>query len=96
METITINSVPGFDEWRMAARACLAQSIPPENIIVEPCARNTAAAIGLAAIHVKRRNKNGIMVVLPADPMLGFIRIPEGLKAQDRSGCNRMTQITKQ
>lgn len=33
METITINSVPGFDEWRMAARACLAQSIPPENII---------------------------------------------------------------
>ena len=33
METITINSVPGFDEWRIAARACLAQAIPPENII---------------------------------------------------------------
>lgn len=33
METITINSVPGFDEWRMAARGCLAHAIPPENII---------------------------------------------------------------
>lgn len=47
--------------------ASLLPDIPPENIIVEPYARNTAAAIGLAALHVKRRHKDGIMVVLPAD-----------------------------
>ena len=33
MKTITITSVPGYDEWRIAARECLAQAIPPENII---------------------------------------------------------------
>jgi DNA polymerase len=33
MKTIIITSVPGYDEWRIAARECLAQAIPPENII---------------------------------------------------------------
>nr|WP_136252156.1 TIGR03915 family putative DNA repair protein [Ningiella ruwaisensis] len=33
MKTISITSVPGYDEWRIASRACLAQSIPPEEII---------------------------------------------------------------
>ncbi len=33
MKTITITSVPGYEEWRTASRECLAQSIPPENII---------------------------------------------------------------
>ncbi len=47
--------------------ASLLPDIPPENIIVEPCAKNTAAAIGLAAIHVRKRDKKGIMAVLPAD-----------------------------
>jgi mannose-1-phosphate guanylyltransferase len=41
--------------------------IPPDNIIGEPFGRNTAPCIGLAAIHIKKRNPDGIMVVLPAD-----------------------------
>lgn len=44
----------------------LAQ-IPPANIIAEPCGRNTAPAIGLACIHLRRRHADGVMVVLPAD-----------------------------
>ena len=36
-------------------------------MLVEPVARNTAAAIGLAAIHVHRRDPDGVMIVLPAD-----------------------------
>ncbi len=41
--------------------------LPRENLIVEPCARNTAPCVGLAAIHVSRRDPRGVMAVLPAD-----------------------------
>lgn len=42
-------------------------SLPAPNLIVEPCARNTAPCVGLAALHVARRDPKGIMAVLPAD-----------------------------
>jgi len=41
--------------------------LPAENVIVEPCARNTAPCVGLAAIHVARRDPRGVMAMLPAD-----------------------------
>jgi mannose-1-phosphate guanylyltransferase len=41
--------------------------LPPENVLVEPCARNTAPCVGLAALHVARRDPEGIMAMLPAD-----------------------------
>ena len=41
--------------------------IPQENIILEPCGRDTAAAIGLAAVIVQQKDAGGVMVVLPAD-----------------------------
>ncbi len=37
------------------------------SLIIEPCARNTAAAIGLAAIHLRHRDPQAVMAVLPAD-----------------------------
>ncbi|HKP10658.1 MAG TPA: mannose-1-phosphate guanylyltransferase, partial [Blastocatellia bacterium] len=46
-------------------RQALSQSAA--TMLVEPAARNTAAAIGLAAIHVRRRDPEGVMIVLPAD-----------------------------
>ena len=49
-----------------AVRRMLPQ-LPKANIIVEPCARNTAPCIGLAALHVKARAPRGVMAVLPAD-----------------------------
>src|SRR5262249_22950368 len=36
-------------------------------VLTEPVGRNTAAAIGLAAVHLQRRDPEAIMVVLPAD-----------------------------
>ncbi|MDY6978083.1 MAG: TIGR03915 family putative DNA repair protein [Pseudomonadota bacterium] len=33
MKTITITSIPGFDEWREASRECIAKRISPEHII---------------------------------------------------------------
>ena len=41
--------------------------LPPENFIVEPEGRGTAPAIGLAAIHLRRRDPDAIMAVLTAD-----------------------------
>lgn len=40
------------------------------NFIVEPEAKNTAPAIGLAAVHLKHLNPEAIMVVLPSDHII--------------------------
>ena len=37
------------------------------NILQEPCGRNTAPCIGLAALQVAARDPEGIMLVMPAD-----------------------------
>lgn len=39
----------------------------PIDVVAEPAARNTAAAVGLAAALIASRDPSGIMVVLPAD-----------------------------
>ena len=41
--------------------------LSPENLILEPVGRNTAACIGLAALHIHRRKPNTVMAVFPAD-----------------------------
>jgi mannose-1-phosphate guanylyltransferase len=45
----------------------MVPQLPKENFIVEPCARNTAPCVGLAALHVSARDPKGIMAMLPAD-----------------------------
>lgn len=47
-------------------RRCLPD-LPIDNILVEPLGRNTAPAIGLAAVAVQRRDPQGVMLVLPSD-----------------------------
>jgi len=44
--------------------------LPRKNIIVEPMGRNTAACIGLAAIHLEQIDPEGVMVVLPSDHLI--------------------------
>ena len=44
--------------------------IPNENFIIEPSGRNTAPAIGLAAIHVYNRDENAVMCIYPADHLI--------------------------
>lgn len=43
------------------------RAIPCSQILAEPLGRNTAAAIGLAAIHLVRKHGDALMAVLPAD-----------------------------
>jgi mannose-1-phosphate guanylyltransferase len=45
-------------------------SIPPDNFIYEPCIRDTASAIGLAATVLKLRNEAATMIVLTADQII--------------------------
>jgi mannose-1-phosphate guanylyltransferase len=49
--------------------------LPEGNIIVEPFGRNTAAAIGLAAVTLKSKDPESVMVVLPADHFIRDIDI---------------------
>jgi len=45
--------------------------LPVENIIIEPRSKNTAACIGLGAVLLQQRAANEVMVVLPADHLIG-------------------------
>ena len=49
-----------------AARRILPK-LPKDNLLVEPCPRNTAPCVGLAALHVARRDPRGVMAMLPSD-----------------------------
>ena len=41
--------------------------IPPSHVLAEPVGANTAAAIGLAAIHLAHEHGDALMAVLPSD-----------------------------
>ncbi len=45
--------------------------LPAENIIVEPWGKSTAPCIGLAALFMRKRFGDEVMVVLPADHLIG-------------------------
>ena len=44
--------------------------IPKENFIIEPNGKNTAPAIGLAALHIFKRDSDAVMGVYPADHLI--------------------------
>ncbi|MDO9514928.1 MAG: mannose-1-phosphate guanylyltransferase [Syntrophales bacterium] len=44
--------------------------LPAENILVEPVGRNTAPCIGLAAMHIRKKNPDAVMCVLPSDHLI--------------------------
>lgn len=45
--------------------------IPRQNFLVEPHGRGTASAIGLAAVHLAKRDPEALMAVLTADHSIG-------------------------
>ncbi len=47
------------------------EQIPRDNILVEPCARNTAPCVGLAAIRLLKQDPDATMLVMPADHVIG-------------------------
>jgi mannose-1-phosphate guanylyltransferase len=44
--------------------------LPPENVVIEPSFKDTAAAIGYGALYIKARVKDGCMVVLASDHLI--------------------------
>jgi mannose-1-phosphate guanylyltransferase len=44
--------------------------VPEENILMEPFGRNTAPCIGLAAMHILKRDPEAVMIVLPSDHLI--------------------------
>lgn len=44
--------------------------IPESNVVVEPAGKNTAPAIGLTALYIRRINPEAILVVLPSDHLV--------------------------
>ena len=44
--------------------------IEPRELILEPVARNTAAALAVAALQIARDDPNGVMVVMPSDHVI--------------------------
>jgi mannose-1-phosphate guanylyltransferase len=65
--------VPAEQRWIITnqEQADLFQELIPGlsgiNFIVEPVGRNTAPAIGLAAVHLLKQDPDAVMMVLPAD-----------------------------
>ena len=49
--------------------------IPKENILSEPCARNTAPCIAYAAAVIKKKYDDAVMLVLPSDHLIGYMNI---------------------
>jgi mannose-1-phosphate guanylyltransferase len=60
--------VTGADQAE-AVRAQLPK-VPAGNVVAEPCPRDTAPCVGLAAQIVARRDPEGSMIVMPADHVI--------------------------
>jgi mannose-1-phosphate guanylyltransferase len=73
----TIDRLPGLvpvdnifiitNQEQQEAVSEVCPQVPPENVVAEPVGRDTAAAVGLAALLVKRRNPKASFAMLPAD-----------------------------
>jgi len=66
------------------------KNIDPENIVIEPSAKNTAPAIGLVSIKIFQKYKNAIMGVFPADHLI------VGHKKFEKSMDNAFRMVKKQ
>ena len=51
--------------------ALVAAELPGVAVVVEPCPRNTAAALGLAAVHLLHRDPDAVIGAFPADHHIG-------------------------
>lgn len=80
MLTQTVERLPGLvpyenilvitnREQRAAVRE-VCPMLPAENIVAEPVGRDTAAAVGLAALLVGRRDPGATLAMLPADHVI--------------------------
>lgn len=67
------SEVPKQRIWLVANQAYAEKvrrhlrQLPPKNLLLEPLAKNTAAAIGLAMIRIQKVDPQAVCVVLPSD-----------------------------
>ncbi len=74
----------------------LLLDLPPENILLEPQGRNTAAACGLAAQWLMTKQGGGLMAVLSADALIDPVenfRQDLVLAAEVAAGSRRMVTV---
>ena len=62
--------------------------LPEENIIAEPCRRNTAPCIALAAALIRRKCEDATMIILPADHRIAPVKRFQ----EDLSDCIEQAQ----
>ncbi|MGF7396678.1 mannose-1-phosphate guanylyltransferase/mannose-6-phosphate isomerase [Thermoanaerobacterium thermosaccharolyticum] len=71
------------------------RELPTENILIEPMGKNTAACIGLAALHTERLDKDSIMVVVPSDHVIKdeetYLEVLKTAIEKAKSGNNLVT-----
>jgi len=65
--------------------------IPAGNFIVEPVGRDTAACLGFCALHIEKRDPDGLMLALPADH---YIRDLGAYRDAVRSGIGNLGDAT--
>ena len=63
--------VASEDHRFLAAEQLLQSGVNGAAILLEPCARNTAPAIALGAMHALARDPEAMLLVLPADHLIG-------------------------
>ncbi|WP_431635803.1 mannose-1-phosphate guanylyltransferase/mannose-6-phosphate isomerase [Dyella sp. KULCS107] len=63
--------VASEDHRFLAAEQLLQSGVNGAAILLEPCARNTAPAIALGAMHALARDAEAMLLVLPADHLIG-------------------------
>ena len=69
--------------------------IPKENFIIEPSGKNTAPAIGLAAMHIFKKDSTAIMGVYPADHIIvGDTKFKEIITSAQKMVKNKSVLIT--
>jgi len=55
---------------QVAETARQVPNVPTENLLVEPCGKNTAPCVGLAAINLLHQDPEAVMLVMPADHVI--------------------------
>jgi mannose-1-phosphate guanylyltransferase len=69
--------------------------LPPENFLLEPQGRNTAPCVAWAALEIRRRSRDSVQVVLPADHVIRPIeRFRASLRAGIEEACASKSLVT--
>jgi mannose-1-phosphate guanylyltransferase len=59
------------EQHQVASILEVLPEVSADNVIVEPTARGTTSALGLAALTIRDRDPEGVMLSLPADHIIG-------------------------